>query len=409
MDKNNIKFILVENEGVQLGILQKIIERIYKNSPIHIATTAQKGLEIIKTHGENAIIVSNLQLPDYNGIKLLEQVKELKLANCIYILSMKEDNDQIKIKALQEGVSDFILKPYSFENLIPKLRNSYLLIEAQFKVVAFEDKYLDLKKSFDVEILKIKDILDSIIVKRIPDAAEEIILIENAATWLCERLLTKKDNEEKITIINSSKLVKTGRIILDDKTINEPVMTDGRLTSQDMTLIPETNNLIFSKIKGYDQVAEILKHQYENFDGTGFPDGKKVWEIPLGSRILRVVSDYFDILKKEKNSDKAMDTIVNEVKRLYDFNVVAFFDQYLAETNKDGSKQEVPMAITQLTEGMTLSRNILTKAGFVLLGRGTQLTVENLSKLKAANSQEGIVGSPYIFDIASKEERTKVE
>lgn len=68
MEKNNIKFILVENEGVQLGILQKIVERIYKSSPFFIATTAQKALELIKVHGNNAIIICNLTLPDYNGI-----------------------------------------------------------------------------------------------------------------------------------------------------------------------------------------------------------------------------------------------------------------------------------------------------------------------------------------------------
>jgi len=222
-------------------------------------------------------------------------------------------------------------------------------------------------------------------------------------------LLTKNDVEEKLTIELASKLVKTGRIILDDKTINEPVMTDGRLTSQDMTLIPETNNVIYSKIKGYEAVSNILKHQYENFDGTGFPEGKKTWEIPLGSRILRVVSDYYDIMKKEKNSDTTMDKIVNEVKRLYDFNVVAYFDQYLAEINTDGSKLEVSKELNELTEGMTLSRNILTKVGFVLLGRGTQLTNENLGKLREANSKDGIVGLPYIFDIATKEERSKVD
>lgn len=409
MEKNNIKFILVENEGVQLGILQKIVERIYKSSPFFIATTAQKALELIKVHGNNSIIISNLTLPDYNGIKLLEQIKELKLNNCLFILSMKEDNDQIKIKALQEGVSDFILKPYSFENLIPKMRNSYMLIESQFKVEFFEQKFVDLKNSFDTEILKLKEILDYIIIKRIPDAEEEILLIENATKWLLQKLLTKNDIEDKLAIELASKLVKTGRIILDDKTINEPVMTDGRLTSQDMTLIPETNHVIYSKIKGYEVVSNILKHQYENFDGTGFPEGQKAWEIPLGSRILRVVSDYYDIMKKEKNSDVTMDKIVNEVKRLYDFNVVAYFDQYLAEINKDGSKLEVPKELKELTEGMTLSRNILTKVGFVLLGRGTQLTNENLGKLIEANSKDGIVGSPYVFDIATKEERTKVE
>lgn len=407
--EDKIKFILVESEGTQLSKLQKVVERIYSNSPIHIATNAQKAVEIIEKNGENSIIISSLKLSDINGLKLLEKIKTFKFNNYVFLLALTSEADSVKVQALRDGITDFISKPYVVEELIPKIRNSYILIESHIKVVNFEKRYFDLKDVFDKEILKIKDILDLIINKKIPDSAEEIILIEKAAKWLCDKLLTKKeDTEEILTIVNASKLVKTGRVILDDKTINEPIMTDGRLTSQDMKLIPETNFTIYNQIRGFEKVAHVLKYIYENYDGTGFPEGKKSWEIPIGSRILRVVCDYYDILKKEKNSGKAMDKIVLEVKRLYDFNVVAFFDQFLAETNTEGTKQEVPADIMQLTEGVTISRNILTKEGFVLLGRNTVLDLDTLQKLKIANQKEGIVGSVYIYDIATKQERSKV-
>ncbi len=407
--EDKIKFILVESEGTQLSKLQKVVERIYSNSPIHIATNAQKAVEIIEKNGENSIIISSLKLSDINGLKLLAKIKTFKFNNYVFLLALTSEADSVKVQALRDGITDFISKPYVVEELIPKIRNSYILIESHIKVVNFEKRYFDLKDVFDKEILKIKDILDLIINKKIPDSAEEIILIEKAAKWLCDKLLTKKeDTEEILTIVNASKLVKTGRVILDDKTINEPIMTDGRLTSQDMKLIPETNFTIYNQIRGFEKVAHVLKYIYENYDGTGFPEGKKSWEIPIGSRILRVVCDYYDILKKEKNSGKAMDKIVLEVKRLYDFNVVAFFDQFLAETNTEGTKQEVPADIMQLTEGVTISRNILTKEGFVLLGRNTVLDLDTLQKLKIANQKEGIVGSVYIYDIATKQERSKV-
>jgi response regulator RpfG family c-di-GMP phosphodiesterase len=405
--QDKIKFIIVENEGTQLSTIQKVVERIYSNSPVHIATNAQKAIEIIEKNGENSVIISSLKLPDLNGLKLLEKVKEFKLINYLFILALTPEAESVKVQALRDGVSDFITKPYIVEELIPKVRNSYILIESFIKVNQFEKRYFDLKESFDREILKIKDILDLIISKKIPDSTEELILIEKATKWLCDKLLTKREEaEEVITIVNASKLVKTGRVILDDKTINEPIMTDGRLTSQDMKLIPDTNFQIYSQIRGFEKVAFLLKYIYENFDGTGFPEGKKSWEIPFGSRILRVVCDYYDILKKEKNSGKAMDKIVFEVKRLYDFNVVAYFDQFLAETNTEGTKQEIPTEIFQLTEGVTISRNILTKEGFVLLGRNTVLDLETLQKLKLANQKEGIVGNVYIYDIGTKEERS---
>ncbi len=407
--EDKIKFILVESEGTQLSKLQKVVERIYSNSPIHIATNAQKAVEIIEKNGENSIIISSLKLSDINGLKLLAKIKTFKFNNYVFLLALTSEADSVKVQALRDGITDFISKPYVVEELIPKIRNSYILIESHIKVVNFEKRYFDLKDVFDKEILKIKDILDLIINKKIPDSAEDIILIEKAAKWLCDKLLTKKeDTEEILTIVNASKLVKTGRVILDDKTINEPIMTDGRLTSQDMKLIPETNFTIYNQIRGFEKVAHVLKYIYENYDGTGFPEGKKSWEIPIGSRILRVVCDYYDILKKEKNSGKAMDKIVLEVKRLYDFNVVAFFDQFLAETNTEGTKQEVPADIMQLTEGVTISRNILTKEGFVLLGRNTVLDLDTLQKLKIANQKKGIVGIVYIYDIATKQERSKV-
>lgn len=256
--------------------------------------------------------------------------------------------------------------------------------------------------------MKLKEILDYLISQRIPNSTEELIQIEKAFKWIAEKIVDSNKSQDLNDIINASKLVKTGRVIFTDKFINEPIMTDGRITDPSMKIIPETNSFIYSKIKGYESVSEILKYVYENFDGTGFPEGKKSWEIPIGSRIIRVVSDYFDILRKEKNSDKTMDKILNEVKRLYDFNVVSFLDQYLATTNKESQRPEVPKEISKLEEGHTLSRNLFTKEGFVLLGRGTQINTENLNKLKMANHKEGIVGSPFIFDIASSQERNQI-
>lgn len=406
MDK--IKFILVEYEGLQLNSLQKIIERIYNGSPIHLATTSQKALEVIEKYGENSVIISSVSMPDFNGIKLLQRIKDFGLNNYLYILTLSDESEKVKIAALKEGVSDFIYKPFTVEDLIPKIRNSYLLAESHLKVTNFETKYNEIREAFDTEILKLKDIFDFIIAKKLPDSINELFMIENATKWICNKLQNNKNAEELKDTITASKLVKTGRIILNDKLMKEPIMVDGRLLDQEMKLIPDTNFNIYSQIKGFEKVALILKHIYENFDGTGFPDGKKSWEIPLGSRILRVVSDYYDIMKKESNSDKAMDKIVVDVKRLYDFNVVAFFDQYLAETNTDGSKREIPTDMSELYEGLTLSRNIVTKAGFVLLGRQTVLNEENLQKLRIANKKDGIIGIPYIYDLASKDERQKV-
>ena len=52
------------------------------------------------------------------------------------------------------------------------------------------------------------------------------------------------------------------------------------------------------KKMGYreESVFEMIRHSHENFNGTGYPDGLKGEEIPLGSRII-AVADVFTALK----------------------------------------------------------------------------------------------------------------
>ena len=49
----------------------------------------------------------------------------------------------------------------------------------------------------------------------------------------------------------------------------------------------------------------IVRHHHENWDGTGYPDGLKGEEIPIGARILSVV-DCFDALTSDPRFARRM-------------------------------------------------------------------------------------------------------
>ncbi len=52
-------------------------------------------------------------------------------------------------------------------------------------------------------------------------------------------------------------------------------------------------------------VAEMVRHHHENHDGSGYPDGLKGKEIPLGSRVI-AVADAFDDLVTDRPCQKAV-------------------------------------------------------------------------------------------------------
>src|ERR1051326_5980258 len=46
-------------------------------------------------------------------------------------------------------------------------------------------------------------------------------------------------------------------------------------------------------------VVPIVRHHHENWDGSGYPDGLRGTQIPIGARILSVV-DCFDALTSDR-------------------------------------------------------------------------------------------------------------
>ncbi len=69
----------------------------------------------------------------------------------------------------------------------------------------------------------------------------------------------------------------------------------GRLTPQEWEQVkqhPTTAAEAISQLATHQEVAEIIRHHQEHFDGTGYPYGKKGDEIPALSRMLAVADTY---------------------------------------------------------------------------------------------------------------------
>ncbi len=155
---------------------------------------------------------------------------------------------------------------------------------------------------------------------------------------------------------------------------------------------------VFSFFRSYQDVADVVIHIYENYDGSGLPDKLEKGNIPLASRILRVVIDYDDYYQQKKfESNKIVAMLEAESRRLYDFRIVVLLDQYLAYRSSILKvPTERPIEIDELAEGMTLSRNIVTETGLKIAVAGTLLNEEAVERIKTIAKAEPIIGRIYI-------------
>jgi GGDEF domain-containing protein len=103
---------------------------------------------------------------------------------------------------------------------------------------------------------------------------------------------------------------------------------------------------ILSKIMMYKDLAEIIRHHHERYDGQGYPDRLQGEEIPLLSRIL-TVADAFDamttnrIYKPRKEIPQALQEMQDLAGRQFHPDVVKAAVKVLASV-------EIPSTISQL-------------------------------------------------------------
>jgi putative nucleotidyltransferase with HDIG domain len=97
----------------------------------------------------------------------------------------------------------------------------------------------------------------------------------------------------------------------------------------------EIGERILAKVDTYAEIASIVRHHHERFDGEGYPDGLAGEDVPLLSRIIAVADAY-----NAMTSDRPYrDAMPSEVARLrlakdaasqFDPDVVSAFEQILA-------------------------------------------------------------------------------
>jgi diguanylate cyclase (GGDEF)-like protein/putative nucleotidyltransferase with HDIG domain len=82
-----------------------------------------------------------------------------------------------------------------------------------------------------------------------------------------------------------------GKVGIPDAILNKP----GPLTPEERTVMaehPVIGERILRGIGGFAPVADIVRHEHESFDGSGYPDGLVGSAIPIGSRIILACDAY---------------------------------------------------------------------------------------------------------------------
>ena len=86
------------------------------------AFTGKAGLSLFFSHGPDLVLL-DLGLPDMDGLEILTQLRDLPREVPVIIISAR-DRESEKVKALDMGADDYVVKPFGVSELLARIRSA---------------------------------------------------------------------------------------------------------------------------------------------------------------------------------------------------------------------------------------------------------------------------------------------
>jgi diguanylate cyclase (GGDEF)-like protein/putative nucleotidyltransferase with HDIG domain len=206
----------------------------------------------------------------------------------------------------------------------------------------------------------------------------------------------KVEPEEMEALQAAALLHDIGKLAIPEHIISKP----GRLTPEEfekMKIHPQVGAEILERVQFPYPVVPIVRAHHEKFDGTGYPQGLKGEEIPIGARILSAV-DFLDALASDRQYRRAlplreaMARLSDESGKSFDPKVVSVLErkyvqlEQLVHAKTDNlNKQKLSTEVKEQDENV--EPTIKPDAGFEAQGKRQVPERSFLSSIAAARQE----------------------
>ncbi len=113
-----MKILIIEDEiGIANFLKQGLEEEGYT---VFVANDGKNGLDLVQTQKVNMVLLDWI-LPEMTGIEVCKTIRKSDTKTPIIFLTAK-DTVQETIEGLKAGANDYIKKPFSFEELVARIK-----------------------------------------------------------------------------------------------------------------------------------------------------------------------------------------------------------------------------------------------------------------------------------------------
>jgi putative two-component system response regulator len=278
------RILVVDDEAPNRGLVRKVLEPM--GYEIAEAADGEEAVAEISARPPDLVLL-DLIMPKMDGYSVLRTIKSDPRTRLIPVV-MLTSHDQLveKIRAVQIGVDDYLVKPFNLHELTARVKSLVSL------------------KQFTDELEHASRVVESF-----------AVCVESRDRYTgnhCKRLgaygarvgrALGLGDEDLKTLHLGGALHDIGKIAISDLILNKP----GRLTPEEFLQMKSHSAVgsdLLRPMRTLERVYPLVRHHHEKLDGSGYPDGLRGAEIPLLVRITSVV-DVFDALHTRRSYKEA--------------------------------------------------------------------------------------------------------
>jgi putative two-component system response regulator len=408
--------LIVDDTPENVSLLETILSVEY------VTKTASHGSEAIEIARATPpdLILLDIMMPEMDGYQVCRSLKAdaaTKRIPVIFVTALLDPGDETR--GFEAGGVDYITKPVVGAVVRSRIKAHIALKEAQDEL---EEWNSNLKKRLLQSITNIRKKTEELMSaeERSSDLHGYVQIVELLSGvfermedrfGVCSRAVSELagDAARKMNLpAEDVAKIRLAGLLHNVGTLGEKRGSSEKhedmMTANELLVFhahPARGQELFAALEELKDVGLMVRSHHEAFDGSGFPDGLKEDDIPLGARLIAIAAfiesaassvssarDEYALMKTRLNSGTLLDP-----RLISNFSIITrvmFFDG-----KAGGTTGEVAVPPNELVCGMQLSRDISNAGGVLLLQKGDKLDAAGIALIRRKSimnisSDEGV-------------------
>jgi putative nucleotidyltransferase with HDIG domain len=288
---------VVDDEPSLRNALDRFLSK--RGFQVATATTGPEALDHLRNGGGAALMLLDVRMPGMSGLDVVPEALEIDPDLAILMLSGMADATSAAI-CMQRGAFDYLTKPIEMNDLATAidrgLKRRDTLIQSRELSQWLKQEVAERTRELQQERLKLQRLsvatLEALIAAL--EAKDSYLSGHSArvaamSATIATHLGLSDDDVEHVRV--AARLHDLGKIGIRESVLNK----QGALTPEEYDHVKEhvvIGSQILRPLTHLGSVVDFVRGHHEHFDGSGYPDGLKEDQIPLGARIICAAEIY---------------------------------------------------------------------------------------------------------------------